>query len=446
MAAAPLPDSRRTLESIYESGVSYLDLQFTDVTGMVKTVSIAVRQLEAAVNSGIWFDGSAIEGFARVAESDMFLRPDLATFAVIPWESERRRVGRVLCNVYTPNGDPFPGDPRAVLQRAITRANEMGYRYRLWPELEFYLFREPLDIQHPEPDDQASYFDLSASESREVRRAICDALEQMGILVETAHHEVGPGQHEIDLAPLDALDMADAVVTARLAVKAVAAQFGLFATFMPKPLARMAGSGMHVHQQLLDLRGGANAFSDPSSDYTLSNIGRMFLAGQLAHARGMCAILAPLVNSYKRLVAGQEAPVYVTWAQLNRSALVRVPRSTEGQPDAARLELRALDPSCNPYLAFALMLRAGLDGISRGMDLPTPAEEELYTFNSRRRQLTTLPTSLYEALEALEASDLANDALGLHVYERFLEAKRIEWNEYSHEVSPWERDRYLRTY
>lgn len=438
-------DIQKVLEQVYESGVAYLDLQFTDVTGMVKTVSIATRQLENALTNGVWFDGSAIEGFARIAESDMFLRPDLSTFAVIPWE-KNRRVGRLICNVYTPNGEPFPGDPRAVLQRAVSRAAEMGYRYRLWPELEFYLFKMPLDIHNPQVDDQVSYFDLAATESREVRNLIADALESMGIIVESGHHEVGPGQHELDLAPLDALEMADAVVTARLAVKSIAQQGGLFATFMPKPLARMAGSGMHVHQQLLDLRGGTNAFNDSTAEYNLSNIGRMFLAGQLAHARGICAILAPLVNSYKRLATGYEAPVYVTWAQMNRSALVRVPRRLSEQAELTRLELRALDPSCNPYLAFAVMLRAGLDGIQRGMELSSPAEEELYTFNTRRRSLAALPSSLYEALELLEGSDLANDALGLHVFERFLEAKRIEWNEYVLEVSPWERERYLRMY
>jgi glutamine synthetase len=440
------PEIQRILDQVYESGITYLDLQFTDVMGMVKTVSIATRQLESALAQGVWFDGSAIEGFARVAESDMYLRPDLKTFTVIPWEQQRRKVGRLICNVYTPTGDPFPGDPRAVLQRAILRANELGYRYRVSPELEFYLFRQPSDPHTLQVDDQVGYFDLTMTEGREVRHAITDTLEGMGILVESGHHEVGPGQHEIDLAPLDALDMADAVMTARLAVKSIAQQFGLLASFMPKPLARMAGSGMHVHQQLLDLRTGANVFADPHHAYTLSTIGQSFLAGQLTHARGICAILAPLVNSYKRLVTGHEAPVYITWAQLNRSALVRVPRAIPEQPELTRLELRAVDPSCNPYLAFAAMLRAGLDGIERGLEAPPPAEEELYAFNARRRQLVTLPTSLSDALVCLEESDLASDALGLHVYERFLEAKRLEWGEYVLEVSPWERERYLRAY
>ncbi len=445
MAATLSPDTQRVIQQAQDANIAYLDLQFTDVTGLVKTVTIATRQLEMALTQGIWFDGSAIEGFARVAESDMYLRPDPATFTVIPWERDRR-VGRLICNIFTPTGDGFPGDPRAVLQRALAAATEMGYRYCVMPELEFYLFRMPLDLHSPQADDQAGYFDLSPSESRNVRRAIIDALEAMGINADSAHHEVGHGQHEIDLTSLDALAMADAIMSARTAVKAIAAEFDLFATFMPKPLARMAGSGMHAHQQLFSLRDNVNAFSDPNADYNLSQTGRAFLAGQLTHARGICALLAPLVNSYKRLVAGHEAPVYVTWAQLNRSALVRVPRIHPDQPEGVRIELRALDPSCNPYLAFAVMIRAGLEGIRHGMELPTPAEEELYALNARRWQLTALPTSLHEALEAMEQSDLASDTLGLHVYERFLEAKRLEWNEYVLEVSPWERERYLRTY
>lgn len=445
MAPTLSPEAQHVIQQVRDAEIAYLDLQFTDVIGIVKTVTIAARQLETALTQGIWFDGSAIEGFARVAESDMYLRPDPATFTIIPWERDRK-VARLICNIYTPTGEGFPGDPRAVLQRALGIATELGYRYCIMPELEFYLFRQPLDIHAPQADDQDGYFDLSPSDSRSVRRAIVDALEAMGIIVDTGHHEVGHGQHEIDLSPLEALAMADAVMTARLAVKSIAAEHGLFATFMPKPLARMAGSGMHVHQQLVDLHNGANVFSDPGADYNLSTIGRTFLAGQLAHARGICALLAPLVNSYKRLVAGHEAPVYVTWAQLNRSALVRVPCVHPDYPDQTRIELRALDPSCNPYLAFAVMIRAGLDGIARGLELPTPAEEELYVFNTRRRLLTALPTSLNEALDAMEQSDLTNDALGLHVYERFLEAKRLEWSEYVLEVSPWERERYLRAY
>ncbi|HLY27302.1 MAG TPA: glutamine synthetase family protein [Aggregatilineales bacterium] len=438
-------ETQHLLARIQEIGVAYLDLQFTDVTGIIKTVQIPARQLEAAFKQGIWFDGSALEGFARVAESDMYLRPDAATFAVLPWEQNGQRMGRLICDVYTPTGEPFAGDPRGVLRRALDSAKEMGYRYVVTPELEFFLFRQPVNAAALQTEDKDGYFDVSASQSRSVRRAISDALESMNILVESGHHEVGWGQHELDFAPLEALQMADAIMTARLAVKSIAQEHGFFATFMPKPIARVAGSGMHMHEVLLDEQ-GANVFADPADDHGLSKIGRGFLAGQLTHARGICAVLAPLVNSYKRLVAGLEAPVYVTWAHLNRSALVRVPRSRPDNPDATRIELRCVDPSCNPYLALAVMLRAGMDGIARGLELPPAAEEELYLFNARRRHLTTLPTSLNEALEAMEQSDLANDTLGLNVFERFIEAKRIEWNEYVLEVSPWELERYLATY
>jgi glutamine synthetase len=442
--------AQNIISRITEDGVQYVDLQFTDVTGISKMVQIPARQVEAAFNGGVWFDGSAIEGFARIAELDMYLRPDPTTYAVLPWESKGHKIARLICDVYTPTGESFTGDPRYVLRRAIEHAEQMGYRYNVAPELEFFLLRQPTAsqplTQAPYTDDKASYFDVSESESRMIRREIADALESMGIQVEAGHHEVGWGQHELDLAPLDALQMADAIMTARLAVKSIAQQHGLFATFMPKPIPRVAGSGMHTHQILLDKFNGSNCFAEAADDYGLSTIGRSFLAGQLTNARGICALLAPLVNSYKRLVAGLEAPVYVTWAQLNRSALVRVPRTRPEHPDAARIELRCVDPSCNPYLALAVMLRAGLDGVSRGLELPPAAEEELYSFNARRRMLTTLPTSLSEALEAMEQSDLVSDALGLNVFERFIEAKRIEWNEYVLEVSQWELERYLTTY
>jgi glutamine synthetase len=364
----------------------------------------------------------------------------------LPWEKAEARIGRLICDVATPTGDPSPGDPRTVLRRALDMAAQMGYRYIVAPEIEFFLFRRPFDIRALRAPDSDSYFDVSDTESRAVRRAIADALESMGFAVESGHHEVGGGQHELDFAPLDALQMADAVMTARLAVKSIAHEHGFLATFMPKPLAGIAGSGMHVHQMLVTAHAGKNCFADEQSEYGLSSIGRAFLAGQLAHARGICAVLAPLVNSYKRLVAGLEAPVYITWAQINRSALVRVPRTRPGQIDQERIELRCVDPSCNPYLAFAVMLRAGLDGITQNMESPIAAEEGLYLFNARRRQIPTLPTSLQEALVAMENSELVSDTLGLPIYEGFLEAKRIEWNEYALEISPWELDRYLTTY
>jgi len=447
-SAIPIGDSAavsRVLQNALDLALAYIDLQFTDVTGLVKTVTIPARQLEAALKQGVWFDGSSVEGFARVAESDMYLRPDPNTFAVIPWETDRR-IGRLICNVYTPDGEPFAGDPRAALQNAVAKAESLGYCYRLLPELEFYLFSPPFDSLRPQTDDRAGYFDASDKETRLVRRAITDALESMGITVDSSHHEVGNGQQELDLSGLDALAMADAVMTARLAVKSIAKNYNLFATFMPKPSASMAGSGMHIHQQLIDTQTGVNLFFDLNGDHSLSLLAQEFLAGQLAHARGLCAIFAPLVNSYKRLVAGLEAPTYITWAQLNRAALVRVPRARADQPDSVRLELRALDPSCNPYLAFAAMLCAGLDGIAHKLPLPTPAEEDLHRFNARRHSLLALPTSLGEAVEALRASTLAGDALGVYLLDRFLDAKRIEWDEYMLHVSQWERDRYLQSY
>ena len=435
----------RVLQAALDSALTYIDLQFTDVTGLVKTVTIPARQLEIALKQGVWFDGSSVEGFARVAESDMYLRPDPSTFAVIPWETDRR-IGRLICNVFTPDGEPFAGDPRAALQRAVAQAEALGFRYRLLPELEFYLFSPPFDALKPQADDRAGYFDASDKDTRVVRRAITDALESMGIAVDSSHHEVGNGQQELDLAGLDALAMADAVMTARLAVKSVAKAHGLFATFMPKPSGGMAGSGLHIHQQLIDAKSGHNLFFDLNGDHGLSALAQAFLAGQLAHARGLCAIFAPLVNSYKRLVAGLEAPTYITWAQLNRAALVRIPRARPDQPDSVRLELRALDPSCNPYLAFAAMLCAGLDGIAHQLPLPTPAEEDLHRFNARRHSLLALPTSLGEAIETLRASTVAGEALGVYLLDRFLDAKRIEWDDYMLHVSQWERDRYLQSY
>lgn len=440
-------EAQNVIARAQKDKISHIDLHFTDVTGVVKTVNIPTRQLEAAFVQGVWFDGSALEGFARVAESDMHLRPDPATYAILPWEkAESRRVARLICDVYTPTGDPFPGDPRHVLRRVVEAAMQRGYRYVVAPEIEFYLFSQPVDLRALQPEDKASYFDYGDTQAHSIRRAIVDALETMGILTDSVHHEVGDGQHEIDLSPLDALHMADAIMTVRLAVKAITREYGLLATFMPKPIASMAGSGMHVHQVLVDAQDGANCFASAGADYNLSEVGRSFLAGQLAHARGICAVLAPLVNSYKRMVAGQEAPVYITWAQLNRSALIRVPRVRADEAERVRIELRNVDPSCNPYLALAVMLGAGLDGIAQTMPLPPAAEEELYLVNTRRRPMPTLPTSLFEAIEALEGSELAAEALGLNVYERFREAKRMEWSEYVRDVSPWELQRYLTTY
>ncbi len=426
-----------------------IDLQFTDVAGMVKTVTIDADHLETALAEGVWFDGSAVEGFARIAESDMYLMPDLSTFAVLPWEGNHPEVGRtarIVCDVYTPNGQPFAGDPRGALRRAEEQAAELGLEYVVAPELEFYLFRSPPDDGRLEEDDQASYFDASDGVARVIRKRVTDALREMGIVIESSHHEVGAGQHELDFAPLTALRMADAIVTARMAVRAIARQEGRFATFMPKPLSNAPGSGMHVHQWMRDIESGVNRFTDTSADYGLAREAQAFLAGQLTHARAICAVLAPLVNSYRRLMSGLEAPIYVTWAQLNRGALLRVPRLADENRVGTRIESRCPDPSCNPYLAFTVLLHAGLHGIRDNLALPPAAEEELYEVSNRRRHLTTLPTSLHEALDEFEGSDVAREALGLHLFERFLEAKRLEWRDYLLVVSPWELERYLTIY
>lgn len=438
--------AQHVIQQASQDGAAHIDLQFTDVTGMVKAVQIPVRQLDLAFNDGIWFDGSALEGFARVAESDMFLRPDPTTYALLPWEQSGKRIARLICDVYTPDGAPFVGDPRGVLRRALAISEQMNFRYVVAPELEFFLFKEPADPGSLQTVDRFGYFDVSDTASRQVRRDIADALEAMGIAVDSAHHEVGGGQHELDFAPLDALRAADAVMTARFAAKSIAAANQMYATFMPKPLARVPGSGMHIHQVMIDTFTNSNAFADAENGYHLSGTGRSFIAGQLMHARAMCAVLAPLVNSYKRLISGLEAPVYIIWAQLNRAALLRVPRTRADQPDQVRVELRCVDPSCNPYLAFAVMLRAGLDGIAQAMELPNAAEEDLISFDHRRRNLPTLPRSLGEALDTLEGSALMNEALGLNVFERFTSAKKIEWNEYVLSVSPWELERYLKIY
>ncbi|NDJ77768.1 MAG: glutamine synthetase [Chloroflexi bacterium] len=434
---------------INDKNIQLIDLQFTDVAGMVKTVTIDAAQLPHALEHGIWFDGSAVEGFARVAESDMYLVPDLSTLTPLPWDTEATdygRTARVLCDVYTPNGQPFAGDPRGALRRILALAEEAGLRYEVAPELEYYLFRNQPRKKTLQLDDQASYFDASDGTARTIRKRVGEALHTIGIRVESSHHEVGQGQHELDLAPLDALHMADAIVTTRLAVRTIARQEGRFATFMPKPLSEHPGSGMHVHQWLRDAETGDNRFADPSNDYGLSADAQAFMAGQLTFVREICAVLAPLVNSYKRLMAGQEAPIYVTWAQLNRGALLRVPNQPAQNQDTTRIEMRATDPSCNPYLAFALMLAAGLRGIEEGLTLPPAAEEDVITVSNRRRHLTTLPTSLHEALDEFETSTLAREALGLHLFERFLEAKRLEWQEYLLVVSPWELDRYINIY
>jgi glutamine synthetase len=436
------------LDLVKENKVEFLSLQFTDIVGVIKNVTVPVNQLEDALDHGVWFDGSSIEGFARIAESDMYLQLDLDTFAVIPWESDLETVtARFICDVYTPSGDPFPGDPRQALKKVLAEADEMGFTFNTGPELEFFLFKPgPGGALEPIPHDAAGYFDVSTDYATGIRRQMVKALQGFGIVVEASHHEVAIGQHEIDFRYGEALRTADSAVTFRTTLKAIAQRNGLYATFMPKPIAGINGSGMHVHQSLAHKSTGKNAFYDESNERGLSQTALGYVAGILEHARGMSAVLAPLVNSYKRLVPGYEAPVYISWGQTNRSALVRVPRISKGRTQATRIELRCPDPSANPYLAFAVMLKSGLDGIKRGLTPPSAAEEDLYHIDPRSRSLTTLPGSLGEALEELQKDEVIQQALGPHIFERFVEAKQQEWDEYRLYVSQWELDRYLPIY
>lgn len=421
--------------------VRHVDLQFTDVMGAVKTVTIPATQLAAAVEHGTWFDGSSVESFARTAESDMYLVPDPGTFQLLPWSGEP--TARLICWATTPDGEPYPGDARGALARALTVAERLGYEYCVGPEIEFFILERAADGSIARPaHDRSSYFDFSTDRTVALRQAMVSALQSLGIDVNTAHHEIAGGQHEIDIGASTALKAADDVVTFRYALKAVAQNAGAVVSFMPKPFDGVPGSGMHVHQSLLDAD-GTNAFRG-DDDYGLSEIAKHFIAGQLHHAAAICAVLAPLVNSYKRLVRGFEAPIFISWARTNRGALIRVPHV--GRAEATRVELRSPDPSCNPYLAFAVMLRCGLDGIERRLPLPAPIEESLYGFDDvelERRNVGVLPDNLRDALDALAADDVVMDALGDHLGERFIEAKRLEWSQYRGQVTPWELEQYL---
>jgi glutamine synthetase len=443
------PSVAEVMSWFEEDKVAFASMQFTDIMGMVKNVTIPTKEVEEALTAGIWFDGSSIDGFARIAESDMFLMPDRSTYAVMPWKSEERRTARLICDVYNPNGDPFPGDPRHVLRRQIDRLAKMGYGYNTGPELEFFLFSADNQQISVEPYDRAGYFDLSTDIASVVREDMVIALGQMGITVEQAHHEVAIGQHEIDFRYGDALKTADHAVTFKYTLKAIAQRYGLHATFMPKPVEGINGSGMHVHQSFFSLEDGSNAFVDQSDPYGLSKIARQFIAGQLHHARGMCAVFAPIINSYQRLVPGYEAPVYVGWARTNRSALIRVPSIRPQRPQSTRVELRCPDPSCNPYLALAVMLAAGIDGIENDIPLADPVEEDLYHMSADERaskDIASLPGTLGEAIEAMQADGIVEEALGSHIYNHLVDAQTQEWAAYRMHVSPWIRERYMATY
>jgi len=441
------------IEKAKADGIRFVQLQFTDILGIVKAVTIPIHRMADSVEHGTWFDGSSIEGFTRIAESDQYLMPDMATFAEIPWQpgDGPRGTARVICDVFTPRGEPFAGDPRFVLRRQVERARKLGFIVNMGPELEFFLFRrDEAGKVTPLPHDLAGYFDFSTDLAQEVRQDMVDALEAFGIKVEAAHHEVAAGQHEIDFEYSDALKTADNALTFKFALKAIAQQHGLYATFMPKPIFGINGSGMHTHQSLFSIAEGRNAFADPANKYGLSDLARSYMAGILAHAKGMAAVLAPTVNSYKRLVPGYEAPTYITWGRTNRSALIRVPMISPGKSiEGTRAEVRCPDPSSNTYLAFAVMIAAGLDGVGRGLVLSDPVEESLFEMDAAQvteRGIAELPGTLGQAIEELRADAVVCEALGDHVLEHYVAAKTAEWDEYRTQVTQWELDRYLEAF
>ncbi|MFC4988224.1 type I glutamate--ammonia ligase [Saliphagus infecundisoli] len=437
------------LDEIDDEGVDFLRLQFTDILGTVKNVAIPARQAEKAFTDGIYFDGSSIEGFVRIQESDMRLKPDPETFEVLPWRNdENGAAARMICDIInTSTDEPFEGDPRYVLQQAIERAEEMGYEVNFAPEPEFFMFEEDEDGRATtKTADTGGYFDVAPKDlASDVRRDIIYGLESMGFEIEASHHEVAEGQYEINFEYDDALATADNVATFRMVVRAIAAQHDLHATFMPKPIPRINGSGMHTHMSLME--DGENAFHDEDDEFNLSDVAHSYLAGVLEHAPAITAVSNPTVNSYKRLVPGYEAPVYVAWSDRNRSALIRKPAARI--PAASRIEARFPDPSCNPYLAFAALIQAGLDGIENDLEAPDPIRENIYEFDEEKREeygIETLPTNLGEAIEALEEDEVVYDALGEHVGPKFVEAKSQEFEDYLVDVSQWELDRYLETF
>lgn len=435
------------LRSVEERDVRHVRLWFTDVLGFLKTVAIAPAELEAAFDEGIGFDGSAIEGFTRVFEADMVAHPDPATFQLLPWREGDHTTARMFCDIALPDGSPSYSDPRFVLKRALRKAADMGFTFYTHPEIEFYLLREPTDLRTLEPIDQGGYFDHTfGGPGSDFRRTAISTLEQLGISVEFSHHEGGPGQHEIDLRYADALTTADNIMTFRMVTKEVAERQGVYATFMPKPFTQFPGSGMHTHMSLFE--GDRNSFYDGAGEYHLSATARQFIAGILKHAREITAVTNQWVNSYKRLAAGGEAPQYVCWGRNNRSALVRVPMSTPGKEQSARVELRSIDSAANPYLAFALALYAGLDGIEHGDELPDEADDDVWALSEPERKalgIDPLPINLEGAIRAMEESELVANALGEHVFDYFLRNKRAEFDEYRRQVTPLELQRNLRT-
>ena len=431
------------LKMAKENDVKFIRLWFTDILGFLKSFAITVDELKGALEEGMGFDGSSIEGFARIDESDMVARPDPDTFQMLPWRPrESHAVARMFCDILMPGGQPFEGDPRYILKRNLKRAADLGYAFYVGPELEYFYFR---DSNGTEPLDQGGYFDVTPRDAAtDLRKETVITLEEMGIDVEYSHHEVAASQHEIDMRYTDALAMADNVMTSRLVIKEVALKFGVYATFMPKPVFGINGTGMHVHQSLF--KGDSNAFFDKNDQYNLSKIAKYYIAGLLKHAPAITAVTNQWINSYKRLVPGYEAPVYLSWARRNRSDLIRVPEYRPGRENSTRVELRSPDPACNPYLAFSVLLAAGLEGIEKEYQVPDPIEENVYAMTEEERQkrgIDTLPASLLEAVQLTEKSELVRKALGNHVFDAFIANKKIEWDQYQTQVTEYELKKYL---
>jgi glutamine synthetase len=438
------PEARReALKRLQEENVDFLLLWFTDIEGHLKSFAVTPSEVEEALNDGMGFDGSSITGFNAIEESDMVAIPDPGTFQLMPAREGEMKMARMICDIVTPDGKPYEGDPRYVLRRALERMRSLGFdTFNVGPELEYFLFEND---KGTETLDEGGYFAMTTLDAASgLRQETVHALESMGIPIEYVHHEVGPSQHEIDMRFAPALEMADHTVTYRLIVKEIAKKAGYHATFMPKPIFGENGSGMHTHQSLFS--DGRNAFFDGDDKWHLSAAGKAFIAGQLRHAREIAGIFAQWVNSYKRLVPGYEAPVYVAWSQRNRSALIRIPLYKPGSEQATRAEIRCPDPACNPYLTFAVLLHAGLEGIEQGYELPEPMETNLYHLTSeqrRERGIVSLPETLGEAIDALAESELARKALGPHIFERYIELKRKEWDDYRVQLTGWELERYL---
>jgi glutamine synthetase len=430
------------LRLVKEHNIKQISLWFTDIVGFLKSIDIAPRELESALRNGFGFDGSSVEGFARIDESDMVAMPDPTTFQILPWSPLATPIGRLICDIRKPGGEPFEGDPRYVLKRNLQNAAKYGYTFNVGPELEYFYFKSNVST---ETIDEGGYFDLTPPDiASDLRLETILILEQMGIKVQSSHHEVAISQHEIDLQYTDALTMADTIMTARLAIKEIAQRHGVYATFMPKPIFGVAGSGMHTHQSLF--KNGRNVFFDKSDPYYLSKIARRYTAGLLKYAPEICAVVSQWVNSYKRLVPGYEAPVYVSWARRNRSDMIRIPMYQPGKESATRIEFRVPDSACNPYLAFSVILAAGLDGIEKKSALVDPTEENVYEMSPEERQkrnIGSLPGNLFEAISLTEDSELVRKALGEHVFKSFVRNKKIEWDDYRTQVSAYEVKRYL---